>query len=80
MIINGLPSLSANLSGLGQATAKQQVMGALVLASAAVSGYHGFKRNGSVWGGVLWFFLGSLFPVITPIAAFALPPGFAKKK
>lgn len=80
MIVNGLPSLSANLQGLGQATAKQQIMGALVLASAAVSGYHGFKRNQSVWGGVLWFFLGSMFPVITPIAAIALKPGFGKAK
>lgn len=56
------------------------IAGVLALASAGISGYHGFKRNGSVWGGLLWFFLGSLFPVITPIAAIALPPGFAKPK
>jgi hypothetical protein len=57
-----------------------KVAGVLALASASVSAYHGFKRNQSVWGGVLWFFLGTLFPVVTPIAAIALPPGFAKKK
>lgn len=59
---------------------RPQIMGTLVLASAAVSAYHGFRRNNSVTGGVVWFLMGSLFPVLTPIAAIAMKPGFAKPK
>lgn len=43
--------------------------------SAALSGYHGYKRhqNGEhpiAWA-VAWFALGGLFPVITPVVGFA---------
>lgn len=49
------------------------------LASGAVSAYHGVKRNnGSVGWGVGWFILGSAFPVVVPVIAFA--QGFAKPK
>jgi len=42
----------------------------VVLASAAVSAYHGTKRNGgSVFWGVLWFGLGAALPVLTPLVA-----------
>jgi hypothetical protein len=66
--------------GINWTAAWPKIAGILAITSAAVSGYHGFKRNESIWGGILWFALGALFPVITPIAAVALPPGFAKKK
>ena len=50
---------------------------ALSVASAVVSGYHGIKRhNGSVWWGLLWFGLGGIFPVVTPVIAVA--QGFSK--
>lgn len=42
------------------------------LASAAVSAYHGTRRNGgSIFWGTVWFSLGALFPVITPVVAVA---------
>jgi hypothetical protein len=44
----------------------------LVLGSAAISGYHGTKRNGgSIFWGLVWFGLGATFPVVTPIIAVA---------
>ena len=48
--------------------------------SAAISGFHGYKRhqNGDhpiLWG-VAWFALGGLFPVITPVIGAA--QGFTK--
>lgn len=44
--------------------------------SAAVSGYHGYKRNQSVGWGVGWFVLGGLFPILVPVIAVA--QGYAK--
>lgn len=45
---------------------------------AAVSAYHGYKRNRSVGGAIGWFVLGSLFPYITlPVA---LAQGFGQPK
>jgi hypothetical protein len=55
-----------------------QVTGALVLASAAASAYHGYKRNQSIGWGAWWFFMGSLFPIFTPVIAVA--QGFGKKR
>lgn len=52
------------------------IIGAISLTSAAVSGYHGYKRNNSVGSAVGWFFLGAIFPVITPVVALA--QGFGK--
>jgi len=49
------------------------------LASSAVAGYHGYKRNGgSVGWAIGWFLLGGLFPVIVPTIAVA--QGFGKPK
>lgn len=46
--------------------------------SAALSGYHGYKRNNDDLGwGLGWGLLGGLFPIITPTVAFA--QGFAKR-
>ena len=45
--------------------------------SAAVSTYHGYKRNyGSLGWALGWGALGAIFPIITP--AVALAQGFAK--
>ena len=54
------------------------IWGLLSTASAALSGYHGYRRNNSIGWGVVWFGLGGLFPVITPTIAVA--QGFAKRK
>lgn len=49
----------------------------IILASTAVSAYHGFKRNHeSVPWGFGWGILGAMFPIITPVVAFA--QGYAK--
>lgn len=48
----------------------------LDLASMVASTYHGYKRNNSVGWAIWWGFMGSIFPVITPVIAIA--QGFAK--
>ncbi len=50
----------------------------LSTASAAVSGYHGYKRNDSIGWGIGWFLLGGLFPILVPTIGFA--QGFGKRK
>lgn len=58
--------------------AMSKVAGIAAIASAAASGYHGYKRNNSiVWAGV-WFGAGLLFPIFTPVVALA--QGFGKRK
>lgn len=52
--------------------------GLLSTASAALSGYHGYKRNNSVGWAIGWFVLGSFFPVVTPVIAVA--QGYGKRK
>ena len=54
------------------------VMGIVSTVSAAASGYHGYKRNNSVGWAIGWFFLGGLFPIITPVIAYA--QGFGKPR
>lgn len=48
----------------------------LSTASMAASAYHGYKRNESIGWALGWGFLGSIFPIITPVVAIA--QGFAK--
>lgn len=44
----------------------------LNVASAVLSGYHGTRRNGgSIFWGLVWFGLGAVFPVVTPVVATA---------
>lgn len=51
----------------------------LTLSSAAVSAFHGTRRNGgSIFWGVWWFILGAVFPVVTPIVGAA--QGFGQCK
>lgn len=50
----------------------------LTLGSAIVSGFHGARRNDSVLWGAWWFLMGTVFPVFTPVVAFA--QGFGKRK
>lgn len=54
------------------------VWGVLATASAAASAYHGYKRNDSIGWAIWWFFMGSLFPVITPVVAVA--QGFGRRE
>jgi hypothetical protein len=66
------------LSTTGKLT-KNSILGVLSMASAAASGYHGFKRNhGSFGWGLWWFTMGAIFPIFTPVVALARSPGFAK--
>lgn len=68
---------STSLSGATGGDVASKVWGFLAVASAAASGYHGIKRHrGSVGWGVAWFFLGGMFPVLTPVVAVA--QGYAK--
>jgi len=50
----------------------------LVLASAALSAYHGYRRDRKPMSAVGWGFMGALFPVITPVVAIA--QGFGKPR
>lgn len=50
----------------------------LSVVSAAVAGYHGYRRDRSAMAGVGWAFVGALFPVVTPIVAFA--QGYARPR
>lgn len=52
--------------------------GALTLASAAISGFHGTRRNNSIFWGAWWFIMGLTFPIFTPVVAFA--QGVGKRK
>lgn len=68
-------------AGLGDAASTRDVIWGLIsTASAGVSFYHGYKRNDSLPWGLVWGFMGAVFPIITPIYAYAAPPGFAKRK
>ncbi len=51
---------------------------ALVLASAAISAYHGYRRDRKPMSAIGWGFMGALFPVITPVVAVA--QGYGKRK
>lgn len=57
---------------------KNTIFGVLALLSAAASGYHGYRRNQSIGWAAVWFALGSIFPVVTPVIALA--QGFGQKK
>lgn len=59
-------------------THKSTIYGVLTLASAAASGFHGYRRNQSIGWGLAWFVLGGIFPVVTPVIALA--QGFGKPK
>jgi len=68
--LNGLSAMDSwNWKAIG---------GVLTLASAAVSGFHGYRRNKSITWGLIWFALGGIFPIVTPVIAAA--QGFAKPK
>lgn len=54
------------------------VYGLASLAGGALGAYHGYRRWDSVWGGIGWFFLGSLFPIIAVPVAFA--QGFGERR
>lgn len=50
----------------------------LALASGAVSAFHGYRRNKSIGWGAVWFVLGTIFPIVTPVIALAQGYGKAK--
>ena len=82
LVARGLPSAT-----VGRALAftntmtgwftRTNILGALSVASAVVSGIHGFRRHrGSIGWGLMWFLGGTVFPVVTP--ALAIAQGFWK--
>jgi len=54
------------------------VWGIVATASMAASAYHGYKRNDSIGWALVWAFMGTLFPVITPVIAVA--QGYGQRK
>lgn len=51
----------------------------IILASAGISAFHGTRRNGgSIFWGAVWFVLGAVFPVVTPVVAVAQDIGKCK--
>ena len=46
--------------------------------SMAASAYHGYRRNNSLGWALWWGFMGSLFPIFTPVIAVA--QGYGKRK
>ncbi len=50
----------------------------LSLVSAVVAGYHGYRRDRSAMAGLGWGFMGAIFPVVTPVVAFA--QGYARPR
>jgi hypothetical protein len=67
-------------SGIDEATRLKAawIKGGLTLASAAVSAFHGARRNDSVPWGVWWFLMGLTFPIFTPVVALA--QGFGRRR
>lgn len=54
------------------------VYGLASTAGGVLGAYHGYKRHDSIWGGLGWFFLGSMFwPIALPIA---YAQGFGERK
>lgn len=49
------------------------------LAAAGAAGFHGYRRNSSLFWGVSWFVLGSLFPIVTNVVALAQGFGAPRK-
>lgn len=81
--LNGLGRLRGTgfrgLGALGEpGGARLAIYSVIGIASTALSAYHGYKRNNAVWGAILWGFMGAIFPVITPVVAFA--QGYGKRK
>ncbi len=69
---------SAMSRQFGKAGGTSTIWAVLATASAAASAYHGYKRNRSVGWAIWWFFMGGLFPVVTPVIAVA--QGYGKEK
>lgn len=54
------------------------IAGVATVTSAAISGFHGYRRNQSVGWAVWWFTMGMILPVVTPVIATA--QGLGKRK
>jgi hypothetical protein len=54
------------------------IAGVAPVASAAISGFHGARRNDSIGWGAWWFTMGLIFPIFTPIVGVA--QGLGKRK
>lgn len=49
------------------------------VAAAAGAAFHGYRRNQSLFWGLAWFALGSLFPITTTVVALAQGYGAPRK-
>jgi hypothetical protein len=64
---------------LTKAKANQKLLySTLALVSATASGFHGYRRNNSLGWGLVWFVMGSVFPIITPVIGLA--QGFGQER
>lgn len=70
--------VSAAQSALISPAARSNLLNYLTVASAAACGYHGYKRNQSIWWSAVWFGMGIVLPVITPVVALA--QGYGREK
>lgn len=61
----------------GDMSGTEMALATVSTASMAVSAYHGYKRNNSIGWAICWGFCGGLFPIITPVIAYA--QGFGKE-
>lgn len=75
------------MAGFGQLTTQPPLpkgvgiaFTALAMVSMGASAYHGYKRNNSVGWAVWWALMGGIFPIITPVIAFAQGYGKPTKK
>jgi hypothetical protein len=70
------PTASETAAKAALSTLSSPVWMVIRTASMAASAYHGYRRNNSVGWALWWGFMGTLFPVITPVIAVA--EGFGK--
>ena len=71
LVARGVPAgtISSALTFLNTSggLSKASIWGAVSVASAAYSGYHGMRRNDSMGWGAWWFLMGGIFPVAAPL-------------
>lgn len=51
----------------------------LTIAAAAGAGFHGYRRNNSLGWGLVWFTMGTLFPIVTTVVGLAQGYGQPRK-
>jgi hypothetical protein len=92
VVMNGVRGVRAGVGGLGAMSSDEgldaanetnrrtmlMAWGGVSMLSGVLSLYHGYKRNNSLGWGLGWYFMGVMFPLVTPTVAVA--QGFGKRK